>query len=75
MFNYHQFELKGVGMALILTDMIITTLPVVYGKPHNGYPFQDRDEMPHNAAFHQDLHCLSRLKTIIRPKNTIFFEN
>ena len=29
------------------------------GTPANG---DDPDEMPHNAAFHQGLHCLQRLK-------------
>ena len=23
---------------------------------------EDQDEMPHSAAFHQDLHCLLRLR-------------
>ena len=31
--------------------------------------------MPHNAAFHQGLHCLLRQKKIIRQKNTVFFIN
>ena len=29
---------------------------------------EDQDEMPHGAAFHQDLHCLLRLKKIFRQK-------
>ena len=30
----------------------------------NGYfgKHEDPDEMPHKVAFHQDLHCLLRLK-------------
>ena len=32
------------------------------------------DEMQHNAAFHQGLHCFKR-KMIFRQKNTIFCEN
>ena len=34
---------------------------------------KDPDEMQHNAAFHQGLHCKG--KKIFRQKNTIFFEN
>ena len=45
-------------------------------KPLNGYftNSEDPDEVPHDAAFHQGLHCLLRLKKIFRPKNT-FLEN
>ena len=34
--------------------------PYVFGKPLNGSftNSEDPDEMQHNAAFHQDLHCL-----------------
>ena len=35
---------------------------------------EDPDEMPHNAAFHQGLHCLPRPKPIFRKENTILFE-
>ena len=35
---------------------------------------EDPDEMQHNAAFHQGLHCLQRLN-IFRQKNKIFVEN
>ena len=31
---------------------------------------EDPDEMPHNAAFHQGLHCLLR-QTIFRERNSI----
>ena len=31
------------------------------------------DEMPHNVAFHQGLHCLFRLKRSSDKKKTIFF--
>ena len=34
---------------------------------------EDPDEMPHNAAFHQGLHCLLKTKTIFRERNTILF--
>ena len=35
-------------------------VPFVFGKPQNGYfcNSEDPDEMQHNAAFHQGLHCL-----------------
>ena len=33
---------------------------------------EDRDEMPHNVAFHQGLCCLPRQK---RERNTILIEN
>ena len=33
---------------------------------------KDPDEMPHNAAYHQGLRCLSR-KTRSSEKNTFFF--
>ena len=33
---------------------------------------EDPDEMPHNAAFHQGLHCLLA-KSIFRERNIIFF--
>ena len=33
---------------------------------------KDPDEMQHNAAFHQDLHCLSRLK---QPSTTEIHHN
>ena len=39
--------------------------PFVYWKPLNGYTLansEDPDEMQQNAAFHQGLHCLLRLK-------------
>ena len=33
--------------------------PLYMGKPLNEYFYsEDPDEMQHNAAFHQDLHCL-----------------
>ena len=35
---------------------------------------EDSDEMPHNAAFHQGIHCLPRQKRFSE-KNTISFEN
>ena len=31
---------------------------------------EDPDEMPHDAAFHQGLHCLLRKILIFREKNT-----
>ena len=31
--------------------------------------------MPQNAAFHQYLHCLLKVKMIFRQNNTIFYEN
>ena len=34
---------------------------------------EDPDEMPHNAAFHQGLHCLLLINLIIIERNTIFF--
>ena len=35
---------------------------------------EDPDEMPHNAAFCQGLHCLLlKTKSIFRERNTIFF--
>ena len=36
---------------------------------------KDPDEMQHNAAFHQGLHCLQKVKNIFLQENTIFFEN
>ena len=36
---------------------------------------EDPDEMPHNAAFHQGLHCMFRLKRSSDKKNKIFLEN
>ena len=29
--------------------------------------------MPHRAAFHQDLHCCPKIKTVFRGKNTPFY--
>ena len=36
---------------------------------------EDPDEMPHNVAFHQGLHCLLKQKRSLdkKIKNTIFF--
>ena len=34
---------------------------------------EDPDEMQHNAAFHEDLHCFVKVKKIFRQKNTVFF--
>ena len=32
---------------------------------------EDPDEMQHNAAFHQGIHCLfAKIKTIFRDRNT-----
>ena len=38
--------------------------PLYTGNPYTGTlaNSEDPDEMQHNAAFHQDLHCLLRLK-------------
>ena len=37
---------------------------------------EDLDEMLHDAAFHQGLHCLlSKIKTIFRKRITISFRN
>ena len=38
----------------------VVFLPFVFGKPLNEYfcNSEDPDEMQHNAAFHQGLHCL-----------------
>ena len=36
---------------------------------------EDPDEMKHNAAYHQGLHCLLRQKKILQEKNVIFFLN
>ena len=35
---------------------------------------EDPDEMPHNAAFHQGLHCLLRLKRSSDKTYNIFLE-
>ena len=32
---------------------------------------EDPDEMQHNAAFHQGLHCFVKVKTIFRQNTTI----
>ena len=34
---------------------------------------EDPDEMQHNAAFHQGLHCLLKVKKIFRQKKTFVF--
>ena len=48
--------------------------PLYTGKPLNRYLYSEHpDEMPHYAAFHQDLHCLYLLKKIFRQKFTYFF--
>ena len=41
-----------------------TILPFLYGKPQmaTSANSEDQDEMQHNAAFHQSLHCLLCLK-------------
>ena len=36
---------------------------------------EDPDEMEHNAAFHQGLHCYVKVKKISRQKKTIFVFN
>ena len=36
---------------------------------------ENPDEMPLNAAFHQDLHCLQRPKSLFRERSTIFWGN
>ena len=45
-------------------SLIIVHETFVYWKPLNRYfaNSEDPDEMKHNAAFHQHLHCLLRLK-------------
>ena len=35
---------------------------------------EDPDEMPHNAAFHQGLHCLLRQKQSSEKENIYFSE-
>ena len=35
---------------------------------------EDPDEMPHNAAFHQGLHCLLRPNNLQRKKYNIFLK-
>ena len=35
---------------------------------------EDRDEMPHMAAFHLGLHCLLSQKTIFRERNIMFLQ-
>ena len=42
------------------TLLILT--PLDSGNPITGANGEDPDEMPHNAAFHQGLHSLLRLK-------------
>ena len=34
---------------------------------------EDLDEMPHKATFHEGLHCLLKIKTIFRDRNTLFY--
>ena len=34
---------------------------------------EDPDEMQHNAAFHQGLHCLLKIKTTFRDRITAYF--
>ena len=34
---------------------------------------EDPDEMPQNVAFHQDLHCLPKTKTIFGGRNLVYF--
>ena len=36
---------------------------------------EDSDEMPHNAAFHQGLNCLLKIKIILRDRNILKFRN
>ena len=36
---------------------------------------EDPDEMQHNAAFHQGVHCFKIKKKLLREKNTIVLEN
>ena len=36
---------------------------------------EDPDEMPHDAAFQQGLHCCSRTKKSFKERNTILFGN
>ena len=49
---------------------------VVYEKNLNRYFTNSEypNEMPHDAAFHQGIHCLLRQKRY-SDKNTIYFEN
>ena len=35
---------------------------------------EDLDEIQHNAAFHQGLHCFVKVKKIFRQKDAIFLE-
>ena len=46
----------------LLKLLIVISYPFVYGKPLNRYlnwqSVEHPDKMPHNAAFHQGLHCL-----------------
>ena len=64
------------------TDFAIRTNPhmLKYNRPFNPLwtrnpwtgPFaniEDPDEMPYNEAFHQDLHCILRLKSFIRGRH------
>ena len=48
----------------------------MYGNPKTGTftKSEDPDEMLHNAAFHQGLHCLLRYKNL-HTKHTIFVIN
>ena len=47
-------------MTVLRLSKLIYLIPFEYWKPLNGYlaNSEDPDEMQHNAAFHQGLHCL-----------------
>ena len=55
---------------MIILQSYFFCYPFVYWKPLNGTlaNSEDPDEMQHNAAFHQGLHCLLRLK---QPSDTL----
>ena len=59
-------------MGLIITDMIVTTLPVVYEKPHNGYLYKTETKC-RTMLLTSGSTLFVKVKTIIRPENTIFF--
>ena len=52
----------GTGITFAWLFDMHTTIPLRTGNPKTGTiaNSEDPDEMPHNAAFHQGLHCLLR---------------
>ena len=63
------FLIKGLKMSQKFENSRL--LMLILCGPETLTNIEDLDEMPHNAAFHQGLHCFAKTKSIYRERNAI----